>query len=55
MPYNFRGMATRQHLLQIRLSTQERKELKALADAKGLSMSAYVRSCVKEKLEDKKK
>jgi len=44
-------MANRTHLLQIRLTAQEHKEIKALADAKGLSMSAYLRSVAKEKHE----
>ena len=50
MPYNFRGMPPRQKLLQIRLSDQERKDVKALADARGLSMSSYVRTILKEKI-----
>lgn len=51
MAYNFRGMANRTHLLQIRVSTTERKEIKTLADAKGLTISAYMRLLAKEKIE----
>jgi hypothetical protein len=45
---------TRETLLQIRMSKQERRELKALADAKGLSESAYTRMLIKEALERRK-
>jgi predicted DNA binding CopG/RHH family protein len=54
MTYNFRGMATRTHLIQVRVSTQERREIKALADARGLSMSAYLRSLAKDMLDPSK-
>jgi hypothetical protein len=47
MAYNFMGMP-RETLLQVRMSKQERKDLKALADAKGLSESAYTRMLIKE-------
>lgn len=36
------------------MSAKERKELKALADAKGLTVSSYVRMLVKEDIERKK-
>jgi predicted DNA-binding protein len=53
MPYNFIGMP-RETLLQIRMSTQERKELKALADSKGLTESAMARQAIKEAIEQQK-
>lgn len=36
------------------MSVQERKELKALADSKGLSVSAMARMLIKEAVERKK-
>lgn len=53
MAYNLGGMP-REIILQVRMTDAERKELKALADKQGLSMSAYVRTLVKEKLDTKK-
>jgi len=44
----------REKLLQIRMSVQERKELKALADSKGLSVSAMARMLIKEAVDAKK-
>lgn len=37
------------------MTEAERKELKALADKKGLTMSAYIRLILKEKLAETKK
>lgn len=37
------------------MTKEERRELKSLADSKGLSMSAYLRTLVKEKLELEKR
>jgi hypothetical protein len=53
LPYNYLGMV-RETLLQIRMSAAERKELKALANSKGLSESAMIRMLIKEAAERKK-
>lgn len=53
MTYNFRVMP-RETLLQVRMSKQERKDLKALADSKSLSESAMARMLIKEAVERKK-
>lgn len=47
MAYNLRVMP-RETTLQVRMSAKERKELKALADSKGLSESAMARMAIKE-------
>ena len=44
-------MAPREKLLQVKMSAKERKELKALADSKGLSESAMTRLLIKEAVE----
>jgi hypothetical protein len=41
----------REKLLQVKMSTKELKELKVLADSKGLSMSAMARLLIKEAVE----
>jgi predicted DNA binding CopG/RHH family protein len=44
----------REKILQVRMSEQELKELKAFCDRKGISMSTYARTILKEKLEQAK-
>jgi hypothetical protein len=44
----------RDKLLQVKMSAKERKELKALADSKGVSESAMVRMLIKDEIERKK-
>lgn len=44
----------RETTLQIRMSTKERKELKAAAASKWQTESAYVRQLIKDDLERKK-
>jgi predicted DNA binding CopG/RHH family protein len=46
MSYNVSGMP-RENIIQVRMTDEELQQLKKLADARGLSMSAYLRMLMK--------